>query len=224
MNQLATIQSNLPADIESEADNLLATTQGHEKLLKFVKGKYKVMDDEVPLGTEFIAHAPQLTFSWVKFVGNKVVDRRLGRAADRFVPPEREELGDNDQSKWEIRDGELKDPWSFQHLLPLENPETGELLVFTTSSIGGQISTEELVRVYAQRLRRKGSRALPIVRLAVTQMKTKKFGDVARPHFEVTGWEDTTTTPAVSPMRTVNDIPDVPDLDPPPHDGEDLPF
>ena len=49
MNQLATIQSNLPADIESEADNLLATTQGHEKLLKFVKGKYKVMDDEVPV-------------------------------------------------------------------------------------------------------------------------------------------------------------------------------
>jgi len=25
---------------------------GHEKLLKFKKGKFEVMDDEVPLGTE----------------------------------------------------------------------------------------------------------------------------------------------------------------------------
>ena len=64
MSQLTTIQNNLPANVEEEADNLLATTQGHEKLLKFVKGKYKVMDDEVSLGTEFIVHADQLVFCW----------------------------------------------------------------------------------------------------------------------------------------------------------------
>ena len=71
-----------------------------------------------------------------------------------------------------------------------------------------------------------GSRALPIVRLAVTQMKTRKYGDVARPCFEVVGWEDDGPAVNTGAMRTVNvsDIPDVPDLDPPPHDGEDLPF
>src|SRR5215831_18898083 len=82
MSQLATIRNNLP-NIETEADNLLATTQGHEKLLKFVKGTYKITDDIVPLGTEFVAHATQLTFSWIKFVDGKVVDHKRGRTARR---------------------------------------------------------------------------------------------------------------------------------------------
>ena len=184
------------------------------------------MDDEVQLGTEFIAHASQLTIGWIKFVNNKVADRKMGRAAERFVPPERDELGDMEQSEWEVRDGELQDPWSYQHLLPLEHPETGEIYIFTTSSIGGKIATEVIVQEYARRIKRRGSRALPIVRLAVTQMKTKKYGDVARPCFEVVGWEDDGPAVNTGAMRTVNvsDIPDVPDLDPPPHDGADIHF
>jgi hypothetical protein len=198
-------QSNLPANVEAEADNLLATTQGHEKLLKFVKGKYKVMDDEVPLGTEYVAHASQLMFCWIRFEDNKRTDRKMGRAADGFVPPKREELGDLDQSQWERDDrGAPKDPWTFQHLLPLENMETGEVMIFTTSSIGGQIATQRLVREYAQRVKRKGSRALPIIKLDVTQMKTKSFGDVARPHFEVTGWEDAPSVDFAASANTIN--------------------
>jgi hypothetical protein len=188
--EIAKSQTNLPANCNEEADNLLASTEGHEKLLKFVKGKYKVGDDEVPLGSQYVVHANQLTFCWIKFTDSRVADRRMGRAADGFVPPKREELGDTDQSKWAVVDGEAKDPWSFQHLLPLENLESGEVVIFTTSSIGGKIATEEVVREYARRLKRKGSRALPIVKLAVKQMPTKKFGDVPRPYFEVEGWED----------------------------------
>src|SRR5262249_2594882 len=166
-------------------------------------------------------------FSWIQFSANTVVDRKMGRAADRFVPTEREEVGDTDQSQWEVRDGELKDPWTFQHLLPLENLETGEVMVFTTSSIGGQIATEELVQQYAKRVRRQKSSALPIVRLAVKEMPTKKVGKVLRPFFEITGREDAPAASAASAsnaMRTVNvdDVPDVPDLDPPPHDGDDI--
>src|SRR5262249_60828916 len=86
-----------------------------------------------------------------------------------------------------------------------------------TSSIGGQIATESLAREWAKRLTRTGSRAMPMIKLGVSQMRTKKYGDVARPSFEITGWEDTTAAPAASPMRTVNDIPDVPDLDGPPN-------
>ena len=184
-------QSKVPANVETEADNLLATTQGHEKLLKFVKGAYKVMDDIVPLGTEFVAHASQLTFAWTRFVDGKRSEQRMGKAAEKWIPPERDELGDNDQSQWERDErGTPKDPWTFQHLLPFENLETGEVLIFATSSIGGRIATQELVREYARRVKRKGSCALPIIKLDVAQMKTKSFGDVARPHFEVTGWED----------------------------------
>jgi hypothetical protein len=190
-NDLTKKPSNLPAPHEEEADTLLDATQGHEKLLKFVKGKYKAHEDEVLLGTQYVAHANQLTYCWIKFVDKKVVERRHGRAVDKWVPPERQELGDTDQSKWEIGlDGKAKDPWSFQRLIPFEHMESGEVVIFTTSSIGGEIATNELCRAYAHRLKRNGSRALPIVRLASKDMPTNAFGNVPRPHFEVDGWED----------------------------------
>src|SRR5262249_7427458 len=58
----------------------------------------------------------------LQFVGNVVADRRMGRLADGFVPPERDELDDVDQSQWEVKDGELRDPWTLQFLLPFEDP------------------------------------------------------------------------------------------------------
>src|SRR5262245_10845003 len=102
-------RNNLPANFEDEADALLASTKSHEKILKFRKGRYFVQDDEIRAGTEFIAHASQLTLGWIKFVNNKVVERKMGRAAERFAPPERSELGDLDESYWERRDGEAVD-------------------------------------------------------------------------------------------------------------------
>jgi len=71
-------QSTLPANVEEEAANILSTTKSHERLLKFKKSKFYVLDDEVPIGSEFIAHANQLTTGWIKFSGNVVLDRRMG--------------------------------------------------------------------------------------------------------------------------------------------------
>jgi hypothetical protein len=194
-NDLTKKTNNLPTAYEEEADALLESTHGREKLLKFVKGKYFIRKDEVPLGTQYVVHANQLTYCWIKFRDNKVVEPRLhGKAAEKWVPPEREDLDDNDKSKWEIGlDGKPKDPWCFQHLLPFENLETGEVLIFATPSNGGQIATEELVREYAYRLKRKKSRALPIVKLAASTFTSPKFGEVVRPLFEIEGWEDAPT-------------------------------
>jgi hypothetical protein len=190
-NEVTIKSSNLPTTYEEEADALLVATVGHEKLLKFIKGKYKVGDDEVPIGTQFVVHANQLTFCWIKFRDKKVVERRHGKAIEKWTPPEREELDDNDQSTWENGlDGKPKDPWSFQHLLPFENLESGEVVIFATSSVGGQIATDEVVNAYARRLKRMKSRALPIVKLAVKEFQSKRFGDVPRPYFEIEGWED----------------------------------
>jgi len=200
INDLTKTQNNLPANYEEEADNLLSTTEGRDPLLKFVKGKYKIGDDEVPLGTQYVAHASQLVFCWIKFVDGKVADRRMGKAAEKWEPPERAELGDTDQSEWENGlDNKPKDPWSFQHLLPFEDMETGEVAIFVTSSIGGKIATEELTRAYARRLKRMKSRANPIIKLASKDMRTKKYGLVPRPYFEVDGWED---APAGDPPQS----------------------
>jgi hypothetical protein len=191
-NEVMNVTSKLPATHEEEADNLLAATEdcGFEKLLKFKKGKFYLRDDEVPLGTEFVAHPSQLTLCWIKFVDGKVVDRRHGKAAEGYVPPEREELGDMDKSKWETGlDGNPKSPWSFQHLLPLENLESGEVFIFTTGTTGGEIAVKELCRAWARRAK-KGSRANPIVKLATLDMPTKAYGAVPRPYFPITAWDE----------------------------------
>jgi hypothetical protein len=190
-NEITKQTSNLPANYDDEADALLEATQGHEKLLKFVKGKYKVGEDEVPLGTQYVVHANQLTYCWIKFRDKKVMERRHGKAIEKWIPPKRDELDDSDPAKWEMGlDGKPKDPWCFQHLLPFEHLESGEVVIFVTPSTGGKIATEELVREYARRIKRKGARALPIVKLASKEMPTNAFGKVPRPYFEVDGWED----------------------------------
>src|SRR6266576_1722566 len=74
--------NNLPTGYEEEADTLLAATEGHEKLLKFVKGKYKVGDDEVPLGTQYVGHPNQLTYCWIKFRDTEAPTGRIVAAYD----------------------------------------------------------------------------------------------------------------------------------------------
>jgi hypothetical protein len=202
-NEVTVKSSSVLTTYTEEADTLLEATEGHDKLLKFVKGKYKVRDDEVPLGTQYVVHANQLTYCWIKFRDKKRLERRMGKAVEKWIPPERKELDDNDQTTWEKGlDGNPKDPWKFQHLLPFEHLESGDVVIFVTDSTGGKIATEEIVREYARRLKRKGSRALPIVKLASKDMPTKAYGNVPRPHFEVDGWED---APAGDSKQTAAD-------------------
>ena len=91
------------------------------RLLKFVKGKFGCGDDEIPLGTEFVAHIDQIVRGWVRFEDGKVVDRSIGKVADGFKPPLREELADNDPASWTEKDanGKPRDPWVAQWFLPL---------------------------------------------------------------------------------------------------------
>ena len=211
MQTLTKLQTNLPTTQEEETDNLLAATQGYgsEKLLKFRKGKFFVMQEEVPLGTEYVAHASEMTYCWIKFSADgQVVERRHGRAADGYEPPKREELDDwNDKSKWRVIDGVPRDPWAFQHLLPLEHLETGALSIFTTGSVGGEIGVKELVYQWAKRAK-KGQRSLPIIKLASIDMMSKKYGAVPRPHFPVVGWDDVVPSAGGGKMSTANQLDD----------------
>jgi hypothetical protein len=195
MNTELTVATSaaVPAIPGDAADNVLRSAQedaGFAKLLKFKKGKYWIGDNEVRPGTSFVAHASQWTKCWIKFAGGQVVERRQGKVADGFKPPKREELGDNDQALWSSGlDGKPQDPWSLQDLLPFENLETGELVIFTTASVGGRIGVSELCIAWARRAKKDG-KGQPIIALAVTDMPTKAYGDVPRPLFEITGWDE----------------------------------
>jgi len=185
---------NLPVTVQDEADAFLeALKDSPTPLLKFKKTKFVTAGDaEVKLGTEFIAYCGDWVRGWVKFIDGELVEKRIGRVAppERFEPPQREELGDLDQSLWEIGDdGTPQDCWTYQNYLPLECVQSGERYVFVSSSTGGRISVEILCAKYARRLA-KGLTGLPTIKLATGTFYTKKFKDVPRPDFPVVSWED----------------------------------
>jgi hypothetical protein len=186
---------NIPAvGNTQEAENILGAAQeeaGFEKFLKFKKGDFFVGDELVPLGTKYIAHVIGWTRCWIKFVDDEVVERKTYRVALGERPPEREDLDDLKKDNWpEGIDGNPADPWCFQYLLPLEKVSDGEIVIFTTSSFGGRRAVADLCQRFAKRKTKSASCGQPIVKLAKTEMPTKKFGRVPRPHFETVDWDD----------------------------------
>jgi hypothetical protein len=125
------------------------------KLLKFVKGKWEIGDDEVPLGTEYIAHIDQLARGWVRFEDGKVTDFKIEKVAGGIKLPTRDELPDNDPKKWTEKDADdnPRDPWCKQWYLPLIGVDTNDFATFVSGSNGGNNAIANLCRVYGHNMR-----------------------------------------------------------------------
>ena len=182
---------------DTEIENISTAARedgGFEKLLKFNKGDFLIGDEKIPLGAEFIAHVPAWMKTWIKFLDGKPVDnsRKVYRVALGEQPPEREELDDWPQNEnWpDGIDGEPSDPWVFQNLLPLENLENSEVIIFASPSSGGKIAIGNLSTAYTRRAKKKPDCGLPIVKLATATFPSKKYGKVLRPDFEIVGWDE----------------------------------
>jgi hypothetical protein len=153
-------QDNAWITVSAELDKFLGAP-----LLKFNKqGEYALNDvDTVAVGTRCIAHADEITLGWQRWEGGKPTpEKRVGRIADRFIPPKRDELGDTAIQQWEIGDdGKPRDPWAFQMSVPLTLLDgDGVTYNFTVSSKGGLRCLSTLARAYGARLttmRYKGS-------------------------------------------------------------------
>jgi hypothetical protein len=188
-----TKQTNALTPRATEVENIHAAAQedaGFEKILKFKKGEYFVGEDEIALGTEYLAHTTAWTKSWIKFADGEVAERKMYRVALGEKPPEREDLDDLDKDNWpEGLDGKPADPWVYQYLLPLENLSNGEVVIFVTSSFGGRRAIADLCSAYVKRTKKTGC-GQPIIKLSKTDMPTKKFGKVPRPLFEVISWDE----------------------------------
>jgi hypothetical protein len=145
----------------TELENIAMAAQqdaGFEKILKFKKGEYFVAEEEIPLGSEYLAHVVGWTKCWIKFVDGEVAERKIYPVAKGARPPEREDLDDLDESKWEEGlDGKPADPWVYQYLLPLENRSNGELVIFVTSSFGGRRAVADLCQLYTRRMQKMGA-------------------------------------------------------------------
>jgi hypothetical protein len=189
---LVTTNAQLPAHHDDAVDVILRETARSNPMLRFKEGKFYIGEDEVPLGTEFIADTMSWTRGYVKWVDGLIAETRMDIVADGNPMPTREELGDLDENEWDKdeRTGAPRDPWQVQHILPLENPETGEYLIFVTSSVGGRIAVEKLCNFTGRQYKQQRQSGLPVIRLAAKDMPTKFGGTKPRPEFPIVRWHN----------------------------------
>jgi hypothetical protein len=194
--------------IESEAQAIAAAAKSEGAnelgpLLKFTKGHYNLGTEEVPAGRQYIAHIQHWTRGWVKFKGGCLIEHNIGRAADGFIVPEREDLDDADKAAWEKdASGNPKDPWSQQSYLPLEDIETGDIVTFVSGSVGGRQAVSRLCGRAAKHLVAMGQ---PRIKLAVESYKHTKFGRIDKPDFPIVGWTESALAEPATPSVEMDD-------------------
>jgi hypothetical protein len=131
----------------------------------------------------------ELWTGWQRWQDNKPAESRIGRVVDKFVPMQKRDLPDRDQSMWEAdTDGKPRDPWQFVNYLVLKNGKSGEYYTFTTSSRGGLNTIGDLCRHYARDVKQHPD-CFPIVALRSDSYThpNKAFGRIKIPVLAVVG-------------------------------------
>jgi hypothetical protein len=201
MNEVTTRQSTAVAPLSDDPFADFAQETGSRnivgQLLKFSKGDWLVgqENDEVPIGSTFVANMFELLRGWVRWEDNKPTDHIMGKVFQRFQPPRRGELGDLDKSLWEVdSQNRERDPWQETYYLLLrDTPQDGEeLYTFSASSKGGRDAISDLCRDYSKEKRKQkdGDSVLPIVKIGVEAYDhpNKEYGRIKKPTFEIVGW------------------------------------
>jgi hypothetical protein len=165
------------------------------RLLRFSKGDYLAGQDneEVPIGTEFIANMDELLAGWQRWQDNKPTDEVMGKISDGFQAPRRNELGDDDREQWELDSkGEPRDPWQFTNLLLLKGMDS-LLYTFATSSRGGLNAIGDLCKVYGQAMAQRPDE-YPVIALggSAYDSKNRAFGRIKVPTFKIVSWASKT--------------------------------
>ena len=208
----ATTDLAVPDNPWMEVSNVLDQFVGAPRL-KFTKdGEFAISDTEtIPAGTRCIAHVDALEFGWVKWADNQPVERRSGRVADRYKPVPRSELGDLDETQWEIQpDGTRRDPWQFQARLPLTRLDTDETLDFTTG-IERRAARGRSAVAGVRQARRQAAEEPADRRAAAGHYKHRQYGKIYVPALHIVGWTDDDGVP-LSTAADLND--EIPHCDP----------
>jgi hypothetical protein len=188
MNNILKLQDNLPAT-DNNPWSEIAAERGNQTLLKYVKGVWSVADEQVPLGTKYLAFIDLLERGFIKFNEDGAPEVHLGKVKfGKDKLPKRHDLGDLDQDDWEIVDGKSMDPWQQIFQLPLSPIDRfGELVVFSAigEKSGARSAVLDLCGIYS-RSPRHGY--LPIIELGTSSYKHKKYGTVHVPVLKLASW------------------------------------
>lgn len=147
-------------------------------------------EEELPLGTELIMGLNTLKRGWQKWQDNKPVDARMGLVSEGYRPVNRDELGDDDEEKWEYDEANkaARDPWQKTMVCLLKDPKTGDVYTYATSSKSGITALGEASAIYGDRLQDgEDPDAMPIIQLQNSFYKHKVYGKIMIPVFELTG-------------------------------------
>jgi hypothetical protein len=135
---------------------------------------------------------PVLQAGFQKWEDNRPVAYEMGAPAEGYRIPDRENLGDNDESAWPVDSkGKRRDPWQETAMLPLVDAASKAVFTFSTSSWGGRTAIGALMKEYAVHARQKPN-DLPIVELG-SGTKTSQDPTIGRykiPTLKIIGWTD----------------------------------
>ena len=147
---------------------------------------YKVQGVDQPLnGQQFIARIHDAVGGYIKFNGKETQpERRMGNVFPKDEAPDRDTLGDLDESKWPAGkfSKEPEDPWRSRLEIPLEHAETGEQYVLVAMSKTALGAMKDLLN----QCRRLPPGYEPRIRLDTATFKSK-FGPVKKPLLTITG-------------------------------------
>jgi hypothetical protein len=194
MNEVATQRNeNLPVAAKSnpflKAAAAIKTNSILGERLKFIKGDYIVEDKELAPGTEVIIHMDSLIQGYVKWEDELPVEEVMGLVVEGFEMPDRDSLGDTDETKWETKPGNKKptDPWSLTHQVAFKNVETGELYTFAISSWGGKKCFEMLLKKYGGAMSQHEGE-WPVAKLNFHVRDDDEYGRIKEPRFPIVRW------------------------------------
>jgi len=158
-------------------------------ILKFTKFGEWVSGNETELekGTKLIANMDELLIGWVRWEDSKPTEQIMGKVADGHKPARRSEMGDNDESLWEIDNGKPKDPWQLTNYLVLKEESGDQLYTYATSSKSGISAVGELCKLYGKQMRQRPDE-YPIVELQASNYVHDKYGKIFTPVLSVFGW------------------------------------
>jgi hypothetical protein len=133
-------------------------------------GGYKVTSDGSLLKEDMqvVVVYPLIQIGYIKFNGRgNPPDRKMGPVFSGFELPDRPSLGELDKTKWEEGlDGEPQDPWQLQLMVPMQVVETGELLIFSTTTNTGKRAVDNLIE-QCERMQRLEPDFFPVVKLSI---------------------------------------------------------
>lgn len=168
--------------------------------LKYDKGDWLAGQDaeEIAMGTRLVAAASETMVGWIRWADNKPTDVLMGRVADGFMPAARRDLGDLDESGWEVnQENQPKDPWQLTSYVILKEEKGDRLFTYAPSSAGGRNVVGALIGEYGKHLRTKPNE-FPIVALGTDSYmhKDRSRGRIKVPVLKVVGWVDQGATMA----------------------------